>query len=151
MMALLKLAQCSYRNSSIKACQRCSTNKGINMAIPFEEFEKSVMQKILEKDTSINRILRDQYKIAKVTSREFTGVGFFTDLEVPDNATVVTEPVEYGYGNIWASINNSEVWFGFVLFIKGGKMICLEGFTCADSWPDEIHNFTLYHSDEKGS
>lgn len=115
--------------------------------VSFEEFEKSVMQKILERDSSVNRILREQYRVAEVASREFTGVGFFTELKIPETIASVAEPVEYGYGDVWASINDSEVWFGFVLFIESGKMVCLEGFTCADSWPEEIYSYELCHSE----
>lgn len=40
-------------------------------------------------------IQREQYKHAKVGSRDFTGVGFYTDFHLPENIVKVTEPVEY--------------------------------------------------------
>jgi hypothetical protein len=39
--------------------------------IPFEEFEKAVMYRLLEEDTPINHVLREQYKRAVIESREF--------------------------------------------------------------------------------
>jgi len=119
------------------------------MIIPFEEFERAVMHKILEKESSINKVLREQYKKAQVIDREFTGVGFFTRFKMPEDAPVVIEPVEYGYGNVLASINDSAFDFGFVLFIKNGIMTCLEGYTWADAWPQEIHNYILCYSNEE--
>jgi uncharacterized Zn finger protein (UPF0148 family) len=111
-------------------------------SIPFEEFEKEVMEKIMEKDTSINAILKEQYKKARVVSRDFTGVGFFTDFELADDAPNIEEEVAYGYGNVTAIINDFYQC-GFVLFIKDGKMICLEGYTAQDEWPEIITSYTL--------
>ena len=111
------------------------------MIIPFEEFERAVMAKLLEEENSINRILREQYKNSEIISREFTGAGFFTKLKIPPHIPLVNEPVDYGYGNLWCCINDKEFLHGFVLFIKDGVMICLEGFTCADSWPEIITSF----------
>lgn len=112
---------------------------------PFEEFEHAVMQKILEEDTSINRLLREQYKNAQVVSRDFTGVGFFTDFSVPENIARITEPVPYGYGNVICDINGIKTFGGFVLFIDHGVMICLEGYIFYDEWPSVIENYSLYH------
>ena len=111
--------------------------------ISFEEFEKAVMQKLIEEDTSINKILQEQYKKAKVENRNFTGVGFFTDFEIPEDTPRVIETVKYGYGNVSGKINNIDI--GFILFIKDGIIICLEGYTYYDSWPDIITHYELYH------
>ena len=117
-------------------------------AIPFEKFEKAVMEKLLEKETSINKVLREQYKNASVVSRKFTGVGFFTDFNVPKNIPPVMEPVAYGYGNVSCIINGIENC-GFVLFIKEGVMICLEGYTFMDKWPEVITSYHLEESNPK--
>ena len=116
-----------------------------NAIISFEKFEHAVMQKILEEDTSVNRILREQYKKAQVASRDFTGVGFYTDFHLPENIVKVTEPVEYGYGDVLCDVNGITCFGGFVLFIEDGAMICLEGYTFHEEWPNVITNYRLYH------
>ncbi len=117
----------------------------IRKIIPFEKFEQAVMHKIMEHDTSINNVLREQYKRVHIECRDFTGVGFFTDFIVPNNVLHIIEPVEYGYGDVDATIND-VYGYGFVLFIKDGLMTCLEGYTWQDSWPDTIYSYNLFHT-----
>jgi hypothetical protein len=112
---------------------------------PFEEFEHAVMQQLLEEETLINRLLREQYKKARVVKREFTGVGFFTNFEIPNNVLRITEPVERGYGNVICDINGIKDFGGFVLFIEKGVMTCLEGYTFYDEWPVVITSYNLHH------
>lgn len=107
------------------------------IVVSFEKFEDAVMQKILEEDTSVNRILREQYKKAQVSSRDFTGVGFYTKFHLPENIVKVTEPVEYAYGDVSCDLNGS-ILCGFILFIENGIMICLEGYTYREFWPTPI-------------
>ncbi|MBI2774571.1 hypothetical protein HYX58_01050 [Candidatus Dependentiae bacterium] len=116
-------------------------------AIPFEEFEQAVMSKIMERDNSINIILREQYNRSHVISRDFTGVGFFTTFEVATEASRITEPVPNAYGDVEAIINGIG-GYGFILFIKNGTMSFLEGYTWRDEWPKLINNFVLVHSDK---
>ena len=98
-----------------------SIRQELTTAIPFEEFEKAVMQKLLERDTPINKVLRKQFHNASVIKRNFTGVGFFTHFNVPKNIPPVTEPVAYGYGDVNCTINGIENFGGFVLFIENSK------------------------------
>ena len=74
------------------------------LIIPFEEFEKAVMRKMFEKKNSLNEILWEQYVLSAVAERKFTGVGFFTDFKVPENAPRATEFDGYSYGDVDASI-----------------------------------------------
>lgn len=112
--------------------------------IPFEEFEQAAMQKILERDTPINVILRQQYKNAYVKDRSFSGAGFFTDFYMHGQVPHIIEPVEYAYGDVEAIINDIS-GFSFILFIKNGVMKCLEGYTWRESWPDKIYSYKFVH------
>ena len=120
----------------------------MNNIISFEEFEKAVMNKIMEEDTSINAILRKQYKKSYVESRDFTGVGFFTDFKIPKGTPFIHEKVEYAHGNVEAVINGID-GFGFILFIKDGVMSSLEGYTWRESWPEAINSYQLFHEGEQ--
>ena len=46
----------------------------------FEEFERKVMEKLLDGEDDVLRILRDQYRNADIKNREFSGSGFFYDI-----------------------------------------------------------------------
>ncbi len=117
----------------------------IRKIIPFEEFEQAVMHKIMEHDTAINKILREQYKRAHIQDRSFSGVGFFTDFIVPNNIPHIIQHVEYDYGDVKAIINDID-GYGFILFIDDGVMTLLEGYTWRDSWPDTIYSYSLFHT-----
>lgn len=110
----------------------------------FEEFERAVMQRMLEDDTSVNRLLREQYNNAHIINRNFTGAGFFTTLSIPEHIARITEPVAYGYGDVLCSLNDTILSGGFVLFIRDGAMTCLEGYTFCDAWPESITTYKLY-------
>ncbi len=74
-------------------------------AIPFEEFEKAVIRKILEKKSDVNEILWEQYMASQVIKRNFTGVGFFTDFKIPKDVPHATELIDRSYEDVVASIN----------------------------------------------
>lgn len=114
----------------------------------FEEFEKAVMEKIMEKEAAVNSILREQYKHAVVKGRDFTGAGFFTDFDIPQGVFPIIEPVEYDYGDV-SVIINGIYGFGFILFIENGFMVCLEGYMWVDVWPEIIDSYTLLSDEEK--
>ena len=113
------------------------------MGLPtvFEKFEQATMYKLLEEDTAINRVLREQYKYATVINRDFTGVGFFTHLSIPSHIATVKEPIAHGYGDV-RFILNGGVGGGVVLFIEQGVMTCLEGYSYTE-WPEVITCFKL--------
>ena len=115
--------------------------------IPFEEFEKAVMKKILEREDNISKILWQQYKSARVIKRDFTGSGFFTSFEASKDSPRITETVDRSYGDVIASINGSSFDFGFVLFLENGMLSCLEGYTWTDKWPETIRSYELKHTE----
>ncbi len=91
--------------------------------------------------------LRDQILKARVTSREFTGVGFFTDYHKEDilsekNRTVINAAV--------GAILNNRIEVGFVFFITKEEGSALEGYTYGDPFPDQIESYEafIYEEDE---
>ena len=112
----------------------------------FEEFERIVMFKILEEENETNALLRVQYESAKIIKREFTGAGFFTHFSIPKTIRRAPAGTEYGYGDVVASFDGSDFCYGFVLFIKEGLISSLEGYTCTDSWPENIQTYELKHA-----
>jgi hypothetical protein len=95
------------------------------------------------------KALRRQLAGSRVRSREFTGVGFFTNLTVPPDATRAPVGAQrVTLGDVAASMNGLAHGAGFVLFITDGMLDFLEGFTYDEPWPEIIGAFSLRYWNE---
>ena len=83
-----------------------------------------------------------QLAACRTKSREFTGVGFYTRLVVPQ-ALAVAGMDRLTLSHVAAEIDGLPQGARFVLFIEGGMLELLEGFTYDGLWPDRIEAFTL--------
>jgi len=113
--------------------------------------ERAVLEKLLHGDHPVLVALRTQLQTSEVASREFTGVGFYTNLRVHPNA--VAAPVQaLAFGDVVATIHGLQHGAGFVLFIKGGRLAYLEGYTYDERWPDPVSAFQLEYvvANERG-
>jgi len=107
------------------------------MEVTQEDLEQKLMELLLQGDHPILAVLRQQYSSAKVVHREFTGVGFFTTFEVPENIPTVT-PENIAGGNVDIDLENLPNGAGCVLFVGDGKLEMLECYTYTHPWPDRI-------------
>ena len=113
--------------------------------IPFEQFEKTVMNKILEKaEDSIAKTIQKQYQTTQVKNRWFSGKGFFTCFTVSKNSICLTVKSSH-LSNINGTVNGIEI--GLILHTKDGVIDCLEGFTYGEPWPEEIESYELFQAD----
>ena len=78
------------------------------------------------------KALTQQVAAARVCSRQNTGAGFFTRLEVDRIMPAVTG-CGRALGYIHAEVHGLIYGMGFVLFLRDGYLDCLEGFTDQDS------------------
>jgi hypothetical protein len=74
------------------------------------------------------KVLRDQFRVSRVRSVEFSGVGFFAEFEVPVNAVTVT-PSRIVGGEAKIELAGVEHGAGCVLFIDNGRLAMLEGYS----------------------
>ena len=95
------------------------------------------MELLLQGDHPVLTVLRQQYAVAKIISREFSGVGFFTSFEVPEDIPLV-DPPNFEAGDILIILENLPDGAGCVLFVRKGKIDFLECYTYSDPWPDRI-------------
>jgi hypothetical protein len=107
--------------------------------------EAEVLSKLLAGDDPILRTLREQLALARVTEREFTGVGFFTTFEVP--ASAPRAPCSgRAFGDVTARLDGLAHGAGFVLFLENGHLVMLEGYSYDEEWPDEITGFEVSYA-----
>jgi hypothetical protein len=108
------------------------------MKVSQEQFEKMLMNLLLEGDQPVLAVLRQQYLAAKVGRREFTGVGFWSDFEIPESAPLV-EPPNFAAGTVDIQLEGVRLGAGCVLFIKNSKLVQLDCYTYDDDWPEDIN------------
>lgn len=111
------------------------------------DFEEAVLEKLLAGDIAVLAGLRAQAARARLASRENTGVGFHCSLEVPPDVPLVA-PADFELGDVDATIEGLEHGAGFLLFVRGGRMTMLEGYSYEEPWPQEIRNVTLSYRRE---
>ncbi len=121
------------------------------MQIAFEEFEKKVMDKLLFGNDPNLEKLRIQYSNARIETREFSGVGFFTNFSVADDAQKIVGKQNLQISDLSAELENVKNGVGFILFISDGYLKCLEGFTFDEPWPSNsmIVSFIYGENDSK--
>jgi hypothetical protein len=108
------------------------------------EFEREVMEKLLAGDHPVLAALRDQLRACEVRSRDLTGHGFLTDLHVDRSAPPVAVPGgRMHIGDVGAEIDEMMYGAGFILFVDGGYLDMLEGFSYEEPWPCEIARYVL--------
>jgi hypothetical protein len=108
--------------------------------------EKSVLDTLLDKSGEPFDTFRRQLSFANVSKREFSGVGFFTELALPDDAPVGRDVSDMTLGDVGAQISGLEHGAGFVLFIRGGAITMLEGYSYDEKWPNSTDEFKLFRT-----
>src|ERR1700733_12844095 len=94
--------------------------------------EKAVLYKLFEGSQAALASLRRQAECAKVTSREPTGVGFYTSFELPRTIDVASGlPPKVIFGDVAATVLKLAHGAGFLVYIYDGKITMLEGY-CYD-------------------
>jgi len=79
-----------------------------------------------------------------VTAREFTGVGFLTELERSENLRIFNEDVTFRWGKVGARLNASATESGYVVYVDDGYITGVEGYTYGETWPSSVEEFELY-------
>lgn len=94
------------------------------------DFERQAMELILFGDHLHLQILRSQLAAAAVSSREYTGVGFFTSFAVPDSCSrLPADGGRWTISDVFGEAAGVEHGVGFILFIENGALDTLECYT----------------------
>jgi len=100
------------------------------------QFERTFISALAQPDPQ-REILLAQLQVAAVVSRDYTGVGLYTELTVPQTAPRLDE-ARGGHEDMpQCSGEHPELpsGAGFILWLKDGYISCLESYTYDGSWP----------------
>jgi hypothetical protein len=111
-----------------------------------EELETQVLRVLLAGDEPTLVTLRQQAAHARVCRREMTGVGFFTEFDVPHDVPRVPHNPSFKIGDVNGTAENVKNGIGFLLYVEGGKLSMLEGYTYDDPWPEDVCGLVLQYS-----
>ena len=118
------------------------------MGDDLDEFERAVLEKLLAGDHPVLATLRGQAQAARLTSREYTGTGFFLSFDVPPDAPLLSTQGDFHFGDVNAALNGLQYGAGFVVFVRGGRLDTLEGYSYDEPWPTAIRSFRLTYQRE---
>lgn len=106
--------------------------------------ERAVLEKLLDGNHPVLAALRAQLDSCEVSSRKFTGVGFFTNLK-PDRSVgpAPTPRPRIHITGIDARMSGLKHGAGFMLLVTDGYLDFLEGFSYDEPWPPMISEFSL--------
>jgi len=94
--------------------------------------ERAVLNEICRQYPKDQALLEAQVASARVTSRENTGAGFFSDLSVARDPAHKVTAGERTRGWVHARIDGLQYEMGFILFLEDGFLSCLEGYLNGD-------------------
>jgi hypothetical protein len=109
---------------------------------PLTPLEREVIAAFLTPADPVVDGFRAQLEACRIKSREFTGVGFYTQLVVPQ-AMAVAGIDRLTLSGVAAAIDGLRMGAGFVLFVQDGMLDLLEGFTYDGPWPDRVEGFDV--------
>lgn len=113
-----------------------------------DQLEREVLDLLLAGDHPTLATLRAQAARARVVARKLSGVGFFTDFEIPADARTVSHPRDFEIGDVEAELEGLARVASFTVFIRKGRLDFLEAHTYGEPWPEHIGEFRLRYREE---
>ncbi|WP_293899612.1 hypothetical protein [Phenylobacterium sp.] len=103
--------------------------------------ERDVLSLIVESYPRHREQLAAQLANARIVSRRMSGVGFFLTFEGDDLSLTLAN---FELGDVHAELEGLENGAGFILFIRGGRIDGLQGYTYGEHWPAQEHARRVY-------
>jgi hypothetical protein len=88
------------------------------------------------------------WDLIAVKERSLTGAGFLTEFEPSRELKVLGEGVDLRWGKVGARLNAQKVETGYLVYVDGGYITTVEGYTYGVPWPDRIDGIELYELGE---
>ena len=112
------------------------------MHMEMNQLEKDILTWMSSRSSS--EAFSAQVELLKVTNREYTGVGCYTDFEIQTEKTV--QPIlnhSKPYHGPYIDSPELEAGAGTHLWIEEGLIKCLEIFAYGDSFPEPLEEYKL--------
>ena len=121
-----------------------------NVSKQLEPIETAVIAMFLRGDHLVLKSLMIQLHVVTVHSRQRSEAGFYTDFTIPDDIPSIPGKDSFVLSDVVGEIEGLQNGAGFALFIRGGKLAFLEGFSYDEPWPSTVLSFNLkYMNGEK--
>jgi hypothetical protein len=107
------------------------------------DLERTLLAMLVAGDHPALTALREQFAVVQITSREFSGVGFFTHFVVPPSAPRL--PVRrWVISDVYFRMDGLDHGAGALLFVDEGALSMLEAYAYGEDWPrgDAEHSAT---------
>jgi hypothetical protein len=79
-----------------------------------------------------------------VVDREFTGVGFLTELQRSPELKLFEDGVSMRWGKVGARLNATKIETGYLVYVDDGYVTSIEGYTYGDEWPTNVEEAEFY-------
>lgn len=107
------------------------------------DLEKTLIKQFLERKAVSLQNEESFFSDLNVENREFTGVGFFSNLKKSEKLKVGDIRKSYKWGGLGAKLNSS-IDTGYLFYVENGYLISIEGYTYAEDWPEIISEIEVY-------
>lgn len=109
------------------------------------DLERAALELLLAGNHPVLEALRRQYQHARLLRRATDGAGFHCYFEVDSGVPLVAQDFELG--DVQADLPGLVNGAGFLLFVRGGRLDTLQGFSYLEPWPSEVSSFTLSYAE----
>jgi hypothetical protein len=109
------------------------------------ELERAALELLLAGSHPVLVALRHQYQHARLVKRETRSDGFHCYFVVDEGVPTVTKDFELG--DVQADLPGLINGAGFLLFVRGGRLDTLQGFSYLEPWPAHVSSFTLSYAE----
>lgn len=116
---------------------------------PLTPFERDVVAKCCSGDDPQSRALQQQLLSCVVIERSTSPAGFFAQLAVDDSAALPSGPPRLVISDVVGEHPDLQRGAGFALFVQGGRLAMLEGFTFDEAWPATNAGWTFRYEPER--
>jgi hypothetical protein len=110
--------------------------------------EKALVEKILG-DLSVRPTKTSiRWDTVDVRSRSLTGAGFLTEFEPSPELKAFADEVSLRWGKVGARLNVTRTETGYLVYVDGGRITAVEGYTYGEEWPSKIDSIEWYELKE---
>lgn len=108
------------------------------------DIEESVLGHMLADNTLPPRRGELHAEAVVVVDREFTAVGFLTELQRSPQLKLFDDEVSMRWGGVGARLNAAKIETGYLVYVDTGYVTAIEGYTYGDEWPAKVEQVEFY-------